>query len=168
MARATISVYNGALAATRCTQRDNTHTYTTRHRRSYDCRVAVCVRVSRTHMHGREHARARARARVCVCVCARARTLSFVSLGIHMTMVMRPLPKGFSAHNAIPLVTDNGPSQLLVTCGLTLFASPSPFFFVYPCDFHGRVVYRSFLVTPNWRPLMDAQHRACTAVKETG
>jgi len=129
MARATISVYNGALAATRCTQRDNTHTYTTRHRRSYDCRVAVCVRVSRTHMHGREHARARARARVCVCVCARARTLSFVSLGIHMTMVMRPLPKGFSAHNAIPLVTDNGPSQLLVTCGLTLFASPSPFFF---------------------------------------
>jgi len=69
MARATISVYNGALAATTCTQRDNTRTYTTRYRRPYDCRMAVCARVSRTHVRERERARARE------CMYARVRGL---------------------------------------------------------------------------------------------
>lgn len=39
-------------------------------------------------------------------------TRAFILLTIRMTMVMRPLPEGFSAHNAIPLVTDNGPRKL--------------------------------------------------------
>lgn len=108
MVRVTTSEDNGALAATTCTQRDNTRTYTTHHTHAYP-NAAHRLTLAYTHTH------------------ARVYRYSFVSLAIRMTMVMRPSPEGFSAHNAIPLVTDNGRRN----CSLPV-ASPFFSFFFSP------------------------------------
>lgn len=81
---------------------------------------------------------------------ARAQVHSFVSLGIRMTMVMRPLPEGFSAHNASPLVTDNGSRN----CSLPVaapFLRLSPFSRVYFLYFS-----RWRTVISDSRPLTDS------------
>lgn len=140
--RVTISEYNGALATTTCTQRDNTRTYTIHY-------THVCPRRTPVHSHV-PLARTRTWDKTW---CGRGgkggKGYSFVSLGIRMTIVMRPLPEGFSAHNAIPLVTDNGPCNCSLPMALALFASPNFFFSrARLCDFHSRQRPVPFLVTP--------------------
>lgn len=119
--RVTISEYNGALAATTCTQRDNTRTYTIHY-------THVCVSTP--------HACALTRATCTYTYGTSVWRYSFVSLGIRMTMVMRPLPEGFSAHNAIPLVTDNSPCNCSLPMASPFLHLPT-FFYVHLCDFHG-------------------------------
>ena len=127
--RVTISEYNGALATTTCTQRDNTRTYTIHY-------THVCPRRTRSYMHMYMYIYTHR---------TNMYKYSFVSLGIRMTMVMRPLPEGFSAHNAIPLVTDNG----LCNCSLPM-ASPFlhlPIFFYVSISVIFTVAPDPFLVT---------------------
>lgn len=129
------------LVLTRCATRMHVHTTA-----PWPCMLLMCTHV---YAHTQpEHS-------------VYARVLSFVSLGIHMTMVMRPLPEGFSAHNAIPLVTENGPPQLLVTCGLALFAFlPPVFFFLSISVIFTREGARPCRVTSDWRPLTDSTANA--------
>lgn len=86
-----------------------------------------------------------------------------------MTMVMRPLLEGFSAHNAIPLVTDNGPRNCSLPVAspflylLTFFPSQCP-----PFSVIFTIAFDRFLLHRIGKPFIDSFDRLfCYTQKNT-